>query len=424
MTRKTLSEWLVWQESLNPAEIDLGLDRVAAVARRLELQPPAGRVFTVGGTNGKGSCAATLEAVLRSSDLTTGLYSSPHLVRYNERIRINNEVVDDATLVDAFERIEAVRGDDRLTFFEFGTLAAFLIFSDQRCDTWILEVGLGGRLDATNLIDADIAIVTTIALDHQDWLGDTVEKIAAEKAGIMRAGKPAFYGDDPPPHSIREYARKIGAQLGWYGEAYTCDLQVDSWSWQGREICLEQLPLPPGQSVEQVRNQAAALAAIEACDPELLSETSKIRSALISALESVNLPGRFQEYRDNHHWVLDVAHNPQAAGAMRRRLEQLDHQPTTVVIGMLADKQAELFAHELVGIADRWIACSISTGRGSSAEHLSARLRCELSEPIEAEANVRDALELARQVTPTGGRIIVCGSFLVVGPALEWLGLY
>jgi dihydrofolate synthase/folylpolyglutamate synthase len=420
MTRKTLSEWLVWQESLNPAEIDLGLARVAAVARRLELQPPAGRVFTVGGTNGKGSCAATLEAVLRSTGLTTGLYSSPHLIRYNERIRINNEVVDDATLVDAFERIEAVRGDDPLTFFEFGTLAALLIFSEHRCAAWILEVGLGGRLDATNLIDADVAVITTVDLDHQDWLGDTVEKIAAEKAGIMRADKPVFYGDESPPDSIRVYAHKLGAQLGLYGEAYTCTPQADSWSWRGREISLEQLPWPPGRSKEQIRNQAAALAALEACDPGLLSDSGKIRSVL----KNVDLPGRFQEYHDAYHWVLDVAHNPQAAGAMHRRLQQLDPQSTTVVIGMLADKQAELFVQELAGSADRWVACSISTGRGSTAEELTERLRGVLQEPIEAAGSVIGALELATEVTPAGGRIVVCGSFLVVGPALEWLGLY
>jgi dihydrofolate synthase/folylpolyglutamate synthase len=167
----------------------------------------------VAGTNGKGSCAAALEALLQASALTTGLYTSPHLVRYNERIRINNQIVDDATLVDAFERIEAIRGDDPLTFFEYGTLAALVIFSDCRCDAWILEVGLGGRLDATNLIDADVAVITTVDLDHQDWLGDTVEKIAAEKAGIMRPGKPAFYGDVSLPLSIREHAQKIGALL-------------------------------------------------------------------------------------------------------------------------------------------------------------------------------------------------------------------
>jgi dihydrofolate synthase/folylpolyglutamate synthase len=420
MKPKTLSEWLVWQESLNPAEIDLGLDRVRAVAQRLELQPPAGRVFTVAGTNGKGSCAATLEAVLRSSELTTGLYSSPHLVCYNERIRINNEAVDDATLVAAFERIEAVRGDDQLTFFEFGTLAALLIFTTRNCAAWILEVGLGGRLDATNLLDADVAIITTVALDHQDWLGDTVEKIAAEKAGIMRADRPVFYADESPPQTIREHANKTGAQLGCYGESYSCTLHADTWSWQGSGICLAQLPWPRGRSQEQVRNQAAALAAIEVCEADLLSEPAKIRAAL----EQVNLPGRFQEYADDHQWVLDVAHNPQAAGVMRSRLQQLDPQPTTVVIGMLADKQAELYAQQLTDVADRWISCSISTGRGSTAEQLSERLRRVLSQPVETTGSVTEALERARAVTPTGGRIVVCGSFLVVGPALAWLGLY
>jgi dihydrofolate synthase/folylpolyglutamate synthase len=420
MTRKSLSEWLGWQETLNPAEIELGLDRVHAVARRLELYPPTGRVFTVAGTNGKGSCAAALEALLQASALTTGLYTSPHLIRYNERIRINNQIVDDATLVDAFERIEAVRGDDPLTFFEFGTLAALVIFSDRCCDAWILEVGLGGRLDATNLIDADVAVITTVDLDHQDWLGDTVEKIAAEKAGIMRPGKPAFYGDVSLPLSMHEHAQKIGALLGCNGESYTSTVHSDTWAWQGRDVCLEKLPWPSGCAQEQIRNQAVALAAIEACEPALLSEPDRIRTAL----GKLRLAGRFHEYTDAYHWVLDVAHNPQAAAALRVRLQQLDKRPTTIVVGMLADKQAELFAQELAGLADRWLVCSLSVVRGSTADELAERLRRVLDEPVEIAEKVTVAMDQARERTPAGGRIIVCGSFRVVGPALESLGLY
>jgi dihydrofolate synthase/folylpolyglutamate synthase len=420
MTRKSLSEWLVWQESVNPAEIELGLDRVRAVARRLELHPPAGRVFTVAGTNGKGSCAAALEALLQSSALTTGLYTSPHLIRYNERVRINNQMVDDALLVDAFERIEAVRGDELLTFFEFGTLAALLIFSDRRCDTWILEVGLGGRLDATNVIDADVAVITTVDLDHQDWLGDTVEQIAAEKAGIMRPGKPAFYGDESPPACIREHAQKTGALLGCSGEAYSYTLGPDTWAWQGREVLLEMLPWPSGCANEQIQNQALALAAIESCEPAFLSEPDRVRETL----SNLQLAGRFHEYTDDYHWVLDVAHNPQAAAALGVRLRQLDSRPTTIVVGMLADKQAEQFAQALAGLADCWLVCSVSAARGSTAGELAERLRGVLDEPVEIAGQVTDALEQARGSTPEGGRIIVCGSFLVVGPALESLGLY
>jgi dihydrofolate synthase/folylpolyglutamate synthase len=420
MTRKSLSEWLAWQESLNPKEIDLGLDRVRAVALQLELRPPIGRVFVVAGTNGKGSCATILEALLRASDLSTGLYTSPHLVRYNERIRINNVQVDDATLVETFEQIEAVRGDTPLTYFEFGTLAALLLFSSRVCDAWILEVGLGGRLDATNMVDADVAIITVVDLDHQDWLGDTVEKIAAEKAGIMRPGKPAFYGSEPVPASIRVHAQEIGALLGCHGESYSIETNPTEWCWQGCEVTLQGLPWPPGRAAEQLRNQAVALAALEACDPAVLSEPARVRSVL----DGLQLPGRFQEYSDDHQWVLDVAHNPQAAAAMRARLVRLEPLPTTVVVGMMADKQTELYARELAGIADLWIACPVDTARGSTADELADRLRSVLQEPVETAGSVTAGLSRAREQTPLGGRIVVSGSFLVVGPALEWLGLY
>jgi len=420
MTRKSLSEWLAWQESLNLKEIDLGLDRVREVARRLALRPPIGRVYAVAGTNGKGSCAAVLEALLRSSGLSTGLYTSPHLVRYNERIRINNVQVDDATLVRTFEQIEAVRGDTPLTFFEYGTLAAFLLFSSRNCDAWILEVGLGGRLDATNMVDADVAVITVVDLDHQDWLGNTIEKIAAEKAGIMRPGKPAFYGDQPVPVSIRQHAQEIGALLGCHGESYSITTNPTAWCWQGCEVTLEGLPWPPGRAAEQIRNQAVALAALEACDPSVLSEPHRVRSVL----DGLQLPGRFQEYTDDHHWVLDVAHNPQAAAVMRARLNRLEPQPTTIVVGMMADKQTELYARELAGLADRWITCPVDTARGSTADELAERLRSVLPEPVQTARSVTDGLKQARKQTPLGGRIVVSGSFLVVGPALEWLGLY
>ncbi|MCP3999591.1 MAG: bifunctional tetrahydrofolate synthase/dihydrofolate synthase [Gammaproteobacteria bacterium] len=420
MTLKSLPEWLIWQESLNPAEIELGLDRVLAVSRRLKLHPPAGYVFTVAGTNGKGSCAAALEALLQVSGLTTGLYTSPHLIRYNERIRINNQLVDDAILVDAFEHIESVRGDTPLTFFEFGTLAALCIFGDRRCDAWILEVGLGGRLDATNLIDADTAIITTVDLDHQDWLGDTVEKIAAEKAGIMRPGKPAFYGDENVPLSIREYAQEIGASLSCNGEAYSYCVHADTWTWQGHEVSLSKLPMPSQCAQVQIKNQALALAAVEACEPGLLSDPGQIRKVL----GKLQVAGRFHEFSDTHHWVLDVAHNQQAAAVLRVGLQQLDKRPTTIVVGMLADKQVELFAQELAGVADCWLVCSTAAVRGSTADELAKRLSGVLDVPVEATGEVLVAMDRARERAPVGGRIVICGSFLVVGPALELLGLY
>ena len=213
MPRKTLADWLAWQESLNPDEIDLGLDRVRAVAARLPLAPPPDRVFVVAGTNGKGSCVAALEAVLLAVGKRPGVYTSPHLVHYNERVRVAGRAADDADLVDAFEQIEAVRGDVRLTFFEYGTLAALLLFSRADCDAWVLEVGLGGRLDAVNIIDGDFCAVTSVALDHTEWLGDSVAAIAREKAGIYRPSRPVWFGSSPVPESLRQYAEQLGCTL-------------------------------------------------------------------------------------------------------------------------------------------------------------------------------------------------------------------
>ena len=221
MTARTLAEWLRWQESLSPHSVELGLERVSAVLDRLDVRPPAGRVVTVAGTNGKGTTVTLLQDMLLAAGRRPGLYTSPHLVHYNERIRLGGQAVSDAELVHAFEQVEAARGGVPLTYFEFGTLAAFSCFAQGRCDTWILEIGLGGRLDAVNVLAADLALITTIALDHQDWLGETIEEIAAEKAGIMRSGRPAFYADQPVPAAIRNHAATIGALLAVQGSDFS-----------------------------------------------------------------------------------------------------------------------------------------------------------------------------------------------------------
>ncbi len=422
MHTRSLSDWLAWQESLNPAEIELGLDRVRTVAERLSLTPPNDAVFVLAGTNGKGSCAAFLEAILRTTGASVGVYASPHLVRYNERIRVDGREADDTELVAAFEKIEIARAGIPLTFFEFGTLAALLIFSEQNCSAWILEVGLGGRLDAVNIINASFSIITTVDIDHQEWLGDTVEKIAAEKAGVIRPKKAAFYGDRPVPASIRGVAERNSAPLHCLDESYRYELGEESWDWFGVAVELRQLNWPPAGSEDQVRNASLVLAVVEQYDPALLSRTETINS-LIAATQ---LPGRFQIVHDEHQWILDVAHNPQAANALRAKLQHLESvesRATTVVIGMLEDKQVEKFTHELVGIANRWITCTTGGPRGVSAVRLAERID-EKGVPIAAAGTVQQALEMARILTPPEGRIVVCGSFLVVGPALEWLGLY
>ena len=229
MQSKSLAEWLAWQETLSPVEIDLGLERVQIVAARMPLQVPVGRVFVVAGTNGKGTCSTVLATVLNAAGFRTGLYTSPHLHRYNERVAVDGHCATDQELVAAFEAIEAVRGDVPLTYFEFGTLAALFVFSTRQCSAWVLEVGLGGRLDAVNAVTADFSVITTVDLDHQQWLGDTIEQIAAEKAGIMRSQKPAFYGDIPVPLAVSNHAAEIGAPLACLGQDFRAGGTAGGW---------------------------------------------------------------------------------------------------------------------------------------------------------------------------------------------------
>ncbi|MBT8422551.1 MAG: bifunctional tetrahydrofolate synthase/dihydrofolate synthase [Gammaproteobacteria bacterium] len=414
-TGASLLDWLAWQESLNPAEIDLGLDRVRQVWERLHIQPPEGRVLTVAGTNGKGSTVAAVSAVLAANELRTGVYTSPHLVRYNERIAIAGRPASDAAIVSAFERIEAVRGDIPLTYFEFGTLAAFCCFSEAHCDAWVLEVGLGGRLDAVNIVDADVALITTVDLDHQAWLGDDIETIAREKAGILRRGKPAFYGDTDVPESVQAHAADLDAQLRVLSVDYSLTRADYSWSWQGHDERIEGLAIPPGGAA-QLRNQALALAAVEACDPALLD----VLRAEPDLLAAVLPPGRMQRHDDAHCWLLDVAHNPQAGAELADALRE--HPPETVVLGMLKDKKAADFVAALGVTPQRWLLCPTDGPRGASAAELAELL--ELHPAPRRFPGVAAALEAARDGTPAGGNILVCGSFSVVGPALDWLGLY
>lgn len=415
--RSTLADWLAWQESLNPAEIELGLDRVLAVAGQLRLPRPAHGIYTVAGTNGKGSCVAALEALLSAAGLRCGVYTSPHLVRYNERIRVARVEATDAAIVAAFERVDRARGELPLTYFEFGTLAAVDLFAAADCDCWILEVGLGGRLDAVNAFDPDVALITTVDLDHQAWLGDDIETIAAEKAGIFRRGVPALYGGEAVPRSVQQRAAELGVPVLSPGHGYRARAGAAEWRWQGRLTVLDNLTVPPGGAV-QIANQALALAAVEALEPQHLQLLREQPGLLAGSLP----PGRAQRYRDTHDWLLDVAHNPQAARALRESFSV--QVPATVVLGMLADKHAAAFVAEL-GLPDaRWITVPSTGFRGSSADGLAQRLQGVVAAAPVACASVADGLAAARRLTPAGDLILVCGSFSVVGPALQQLGLY
>lgn len=421
MTR-SLADWLRWQETLHPSAIDLGLDRMRRTLQRLEWRQPRCPVITVAGTNGKGSTVALTSQVLRAAGYRVGTFTSPHLIRYNERIVIDGREVSDASLVAAFERIDAARGDDTLTFFEFNTLAALLVFDTAGLDAIVLEVGLGGRLDSVNAVDADVAIVTSIALDHTDWLGPDLESIGREKAGIFRAGKPAIFGSREMPASIAAAAQQLGAPLYRLGQDFDWRRDDDRWSWRGRTTSYDDLPRPALHGELQFDNASTVLFALEC----LSSRLPITRAAIEQGLGNVTLPGRFQVVRRSRpaavEWILDVAHNPAAAQALAG---QLAARPTTArtiaVCGILGDKDIEGIAGALRGLFDAWIVVGLQSARAVPVDALSERL-AKLGATVDATArDVAAGCEIAQTTARAGDRIVVFGSFLTVGPALEWL---
>jgi dihydrofolate synthase/folylpolyglutamate synthase len=412
----TLAGWLARLEQLHPSTIELGLERVNRVKAALGLAPTFPLIL-VGGTNGKGSTCAYLEAILDAAGYKTGLYTSPHLLRYNERVRIAGREANDTELVAAFERIDAARGDATLTYFEFGTLSAVLQFVDAGVDVAILEVGLGGRLDAVNVFDADAAIVTSVDLDHMDYLGDTREKIGFEKAGIYRAGRPAICSDVAPPESLLDHARRIGADLRCIERDFTAQRDGAHWVYQSPDTTRNALPLPAMAGAYQLRNAAGALAALDALQHRLPVSEAAIHAGLATA----QVPGRFQRIACAPDVFLDVAHNPEAARALAAILrEQPVAGRTLAVVGMLADKDAAGVLAALSGEIDAWWVCSPDSPRARDAVALAAELRTQVQGvPISVQPDVVAALAAARSTAREGDRILVFGSFYTVAAVLN-----
>jgi len=412
----SLADWLARLEQLHPSAIELGLDRVRRVQDAMGLIP-AFPLILVGGTNGKGSTCAYLEAILGAAGYKTGLYTSPHLLRYNERVRIAGREASDAELVAAFEKIDAARGNTSLTYFEFGTLGAMQQFVAAGVDVAILEVGLGGRLDAVNVFDADVAIVTSVDLDHMDYLGDTREQIGFEKVGIYRAGRPAICADPNPPVSLLEHARRIGADLRCVERDFSARREGDHWIYRGPDTTWPGLPLPAMAGAFQLRNAAAALMALEAVRDRLpVSETAKHQG-----LTTARAPGRFQRIARAPDVILDVAHNPEAARALAAILrEQPVGGRTLAVVGMLADKDAAGVFAALRGEIDAWWTCTPDSPRAQDAAALAALLRTQAgSAPIRVQPDVKAALAEAQSAAREGDRILVFGSFYTVAAVLD-----
>ncbi len=416
---RSLADWLEQQTKSHPRSIDLTLDRVRAVGRRLGLLAPAHRVITVAGTNGKGSTVTYLDAVLRAHGLRCGRFTSPHLNRYNERICIDGVEATDAELIASFERIEAARASDTLTFFEYNALAALYCFQRRGVDVAVLEVGLGGRLDATNIIDADVGVVCSIGIDHTEWLGDSLEGIGREKAGIFRAGRPAVLGSTQMPRSVFEVIDEIGAHALVPGRDYFSLRREDSWDFECGTARLRDLPLPALSGAHQLNNAATALAAIVS----LPGATRLFGDSVASALRSVWLPGRFQIVPGTVEWVLDVAHNVPAAEELRTNLRSLPRRRTFAVCGILGDKDIRGISAVLAEQIDTWIAVRLAGPRAVATEELATRLPPGAVVAAHAQ-DVAQGCALAQQMArdlATPARVLVFGSFLTVGPALEFL---
>ena len=439
------ASWLQRLEALDPTRIRLGLERVAAVAKTLGLGRPAPTVITVAGTNGKGSTCAMLEAILRAAGFRTGLYTSPHLLRFEERARINGVSVSPESFVQQFEAVDAAAlatkdganvatngtingtingttdGGTALTYFEFTTLAILRLFEQTELDVAILEVGLGGRLDAVNWVDADCAIVTCVDIDHAALLGPDRESIGFEKAAVFRSGRPAIVADPVPPKSVIDYARQIGADLWQFGQDFNYAGDRQQWGYGGRVLRRNSLAYPALRGANQLINASAALAALESLRDRLPVPVQAIREGLAC----VELPGRFQVLPGRPTVVLDVGHNPHAAAHLAANLDQMGYHPFTwAVFGMLKDKDVDGVIRALASRVDHWIPVDLPGPRGASAEWLTARLQAVgvsagSDRSIEAQPSPREGLSAARLRAGPDDRILVLGSFLTVADVIS-----
>lgn len=416
----SLQDWLHWQESLHSQEIDLGLERIRIVYQRMRIRWAKTQFITVGGTNGKGSTIAFLNEMYKGSGYTVGQFTSPHFLRYNERIQVNSKPIDDQSLCNAFAAIDVARGDVSLSYFEFSTLAALFIFAQQQLDIVLMEVGLGGRLDASNLLDADCSIVTSIGIDHRDWLGDTRAAIGFEKAGIYRAGKPAVCGDLDIPATVQQHAESIGAL--WWGrdQQFSIDAQQDSWSLNFRQDKIEGLPYPSMLAPVQLNNAACAVLATQ------LLPLPVSHKALCEAIRMAALPGRMQciDSNDELDVVVDVAHNEDAAQAVVSAVQKhYADRPIYLLLGMLADKEVAATVAVLQQLAPQYFLAAPSSPRALSGQDLAEQVQAVGGSVAVVVKTVAGAYQLATQqaaqeASSSKALLLVLGSFFTVAEVM------
>jgi dihydrofolate synthase / folylpolyglutamate synthase len=416
-----LNDWLSWQQTINSKNIDLSLERIKEVSFKLELSIPGDKIFLVAGTNGKGTTVSLIEDLLISKGLNVGSYTSPHLVRYNERVRYNKKESNDKDFIDAFILIESVRDNIPLTYFEYGTLAAFLLLRKLNCDYWVIEVGLGGRLDATNIIERSVSIITNIALDHQEWLGKTVEDIATEKAGIISENTPIIYGDNICKDIIENHAYSKNSELLIINQDFSINgykSHKNIYKWIGKDSCIDSINLPDHWATGEINNLSIALMAIETSDSSYLPTSSELNKIL----NSYYLAGRFEIIKKKCTWVLDVAHNPNAAINLRKRFDSINRSKKNImVLSMMKDKDIIGFIESFTDVISEWVVCRMDNERSfHSKEILNKFISNGITNVISID-NPKKAFEYVEKNTSSDDNVIVTGSFEIVGPAKEWL---
>lgn len=409
---KNLRDWLNYIEEYYTSRIDLGLERIRKVADKLEITSFTCPIVVVAGTNGKGSCVAYLESILLAAGYKVGSYTSPHLLRFNERIHINGKEADDRSLCEAFAVINKVCKGSQLTYFEFVTLAALYIFQLQPLDVLLLEIGLGGRLDAVNIVDADIAVITTVAIDHIEYLGNNRELIGYEKAGIMRNNKPVVCGDFKSPESVVKRAEFLKAPLYCLGQEFGYSIMNNSWRWHKGGIELNNLPLPS----LSLQSAATSLMVVSLLQSSLLIT----KKAIVKGLKTVFLPGRFQCLTDERNIILDVAHNPEAAAFLAMKIASIPYEGRTLaVLGMLKDKDILSTLRPMLHLIDTWYFGDLNVPRGAKAEHLKKYLRDLSKQQCYTYKSISEAYNQAVANCTKKDRILVFGSFYTVAEILK-----
>jgi dihydrofolate synthase/folylpolyglutamate synthase len=414
-----LEDWLSWQEGLHFTAIELGLDRCRKVAERMGLPDSEFAVISVAGTNGKGSSVTMLDMILRRSSYKIGKYTSPHLIRYNERICVDGVEASNALLCSAFDRIDQARGDISLTYFEFGTLAALDVFQQTGVQIAIMEVGLGGRLDAVNILDADAALVTSIDIDHEDWLGHDRDSVGREKAGIFRSAKPAVCSDPNPPVSVTDYAESIGVKLELLERDYSYEIIADAWNWQSGSLKYHALAKPSANNDCQIQNAAGVLMLLKT----IADRFPVSYDAVTTTMKDFHLMGRFQIEQRDIPYILDVAHNRQAAELLVANLQKIPKTGLThCIVGMLKDKNHELIFQALGKIVDSWYVADLDSERAARTDLLKEKLIKTVNpEQIYEFEDINMAFEQVRRQAQAGDLVLITGSFLTVRAGILWL---